>query len=908
MAQDTLLPITFQPNALVRSHIELRDTLIEDRPQVSVHRAAPPPKIQIRSNVRSPMSDDFPTPRANLNHVSPLTDRDTSASSSSDSESDQSSLWSKRSSRSDYDEMYDLSECEVEEVPIKLSSSVKRRVAKRVSRSRYPSIIIPSPAHWPTIEKLNSTTALSPPLKVSISPTMLSKLQDRTNRLPGASATPSLDGSLTSEELAVSSCPSTPDIQQQSDDEDLWQAPIQLDPAAINLLEHMHGDARNDEIQQVIEVRPEAEMREVGETPPVTGRFRLRTQDLAPPDPAESEDVLSALSVPSPGGFFASLDAAARKNWAGTGCTPTTSTATEFYGLPFNRGHSTELPTSTAASFYGVPWLERPENPIEQVIAVASPSSPQEPVTARRLVTSPTEMVPEVDEIDETYGETLKQTAAATLDRTQTWLFAQTAYMQSICEEEEVVNSFESVADAVPKTPDQASLNDSSPTSVYSSPSKKSVRFVEGTAEEPEKTTTERRRISPIHDGTFWEGWRHNKKANRAQDVFRHRQARAEAEQVKRTSLQSQHADQLLGKYKVTSTERPSPQRPISSFLHSETDDETKEIIQQAERERQALQQMESSYWHVDAQREVNGGKLLTSPIVQTFRGRKDVAILDIAGQVYCSWAWSVAHEHPDAAVYTTVSSDAEAHVAESSLEGPNNHFVVASPKLWELPFEDNSFDVVSARNLYTHLKTTWPKGETSDEWDLVLRDCLRVLKPGGYLEFNLMDAELVHPESSALALGVEFAFNLKTRSYDPCSGKSFLPRLKRAGFANIKRAWMVLPVADAVPRWVDSGKPSNGLRLFTPSTERGDSSPADFIEAGTPGAPSAPVTGSTKDVRAMTGLVGGRMWEQWMLKLNSEMGRSEKRCLDEVAKALEEGGKTAAGWRCLVGWAKKDA
>ena len=67
-----------------------------------------------------------------------------------------------------------------------------------------------------------------------------------------------------------------------------------------------------------------------------------------------------------------------------------------------------------------------------------------------------------------------------------------------------------------------------------------------------------------------------------------------------------------------------------------------------------------------------------------------------------------------------------------------------------------------------------------------------------------------------------------------------------------------------------------------------------------------APVTGSPKDVRAMTGLVGARMWEQWMLKLNSEMGRSEERCLEGVAKALEEGGKGNAGWRCLVGWARK--
>lgn len=67
------------------------------------------------------------------------------------------------------------------------------------------------------------------------------------------------------------------------------------------------------------------------------------------------------------------------------------------------------------------------------------------------------------------------------------------------------------------------------------------------------------------------------------------------------------------------------------------------------------------------------------------------------------------------------------------------------------------------------------------------------------------------------------------------------------------------------------------------------------------------PLTGSTTDVRALTGLVGARMWEQWMLKLNVEMGRSEKRVMGDVAKALEEGGKGNAGWRSLVGWARKE-
>ena len=864
--------------------------MIEDAPQVSLRRA-PPQRLQARVQVISPMSDDFPTPKA---ATSCLTIENSPNLSSSDSESDQSSMWSKRSSES-FDEMYDITESESEEVPIKLSQSVKRRVGKKDVKSRFPSIIIPSPGQWPTIEKLKSASALSPPLNINLSPSILAQLQERSLRVPSTSSAPSLDGSLTSEELALSSCPSTPDMSQASEADQAWEPPVQLNPSSIDLLQHINSETQFDQQHVVLEVSEEntAEMREIVDSPPITGRFRIDTHNLCPPTAEDADDELSALSVPSPGGFFASLDSTmARKTWAGVEPTPTTSTATEFYGVPFRSTRNSALTTSTATSFYDVPWSARPGNPVEHVVSLASPTSTQDPVTARKIVFSPTDVVAEVDEIDETYGDTLQQSASANIDRTQLWLSAQTTYMAAICEEDEVASSFHNVEDVSPKTPEQAS-----PASTFESPSKKSVRFAEAPSMllKDNLTTIEDRRISPIHDGTFWEAWRHNKRSQRARDVFQHRQARAEAEHVRRVSVPKQHADQLQGKFETTAADRPAPARPVSNLLPVAPEDEKKELLATVERERQALEQIQSSAWQLAAQREVNGGKLLTSPIVSSFKGRKDVRILDLAGQVHCSWAWTVAEEHPNATVYTTVSSDAEAHVLASSLDGPSNHRVVTSPKLWELPFDSEYFDVISARNLYNHLKTIWPKGCAADEWDLTLRECLRCLKPGGYLEFDLLDAELVHTDAVSQALGVEFAFNLKTRGYDPCAGKSFLPRLKRAGFRDIKRAWMVLPVADVVPRWNDSGKTGAAC------SER-------FITTdGTVQQFDPPLTGSTVDVRAMTGLVGARMWEQWMLKLNNEMGRPEKRVMDDVAKALEEGGKGSAGWRCLVGWARKE-
>ncbi|TKA44699.1 hypothetical protein B0A54_04650 [Friedmanniomyces endolithicus] len=792
----------YHPPALTRECS--RNTMIEDLPQVSVRRA-PPQKLQERPEVISPMSDDFPTPKANTSYV-----------------------------------------------PLKT--------------------VVESPASSDTQSDADSV--------------------------------------LTSEELASSTCPSTPDLHQRADGNE-WEPPTQLDPSALFLLRHISLEDDHDEVEVVIEVSEEAkaEMREIVESPPLTSRLLgIDTKNLALPKDAcnsEADDELSALSVPSPGGFFASLDSSVRRTWSNSSPGPTTGVATSFYSVPFRKERESVLTTSTAASFYGVPWRSSSAETVEQTISIASPKSDQYPVTARKIAFSPTDVITEVDEVDESYNATLEESAAVNMSRTQLWLHAQTDYMKAVCEDDNVVESFKLLEDAVPKTPDITSPNLSN-----SSPSKKSVRFADAGGQAGEGFSAEpAKRISPIHDGTFWQGWRHAKRSQRARDVFEHRQARAEAEHVRRTSCAKDHVQQLQGKYEITTADRPSPARPVSSLLPATTEVEMKEIIAQAERERQALLQIQSSAWALSAQKEVNGGRLLTSPIVASFKVRSDVQMLDIAGQAHCGWAWTVAAEHPEAVVYTTVFSDAEAHVAESSLEGPSNHFVVAAPNIWELPFEDNTFDVVSARSLYAYLKTTWPKGQSADEWDLTLRECLRVIKPGGYFEFDLVDAELVHADQVGQALGVEFAFNLKTRGYDPSAGKSFLPRLKRAGFGDIKRAWMVLPVADVLPKWTDTGKtPNSGssAATITPGAKRDDYFGPEAAERvispdGSVKYYEAPVTGSTRDVRAMTGLVGARMWEQWMLKLNNEMGRSEARCLDGVAKALEEGGKGNAAWRDLA-------
>ena len=885
-----------------------RDTMILNEPQESiVQRGTRLDKIPLPNpDLTGPLTPDLPTPRPN-----PNTNRVPSPVSS-DSPSDDSSTWSHRSSRSDFDELYDVTDSEDSDTdwPLHLSDSVKRHVAALSSSStssardrQRPSLVIPSPSEWPTIQKCQAAA----------------RLNATALRVPSTRSTPSLDESTSGDDAASLSCPSTPDNGRR-DHDDLWDCPVQLDPSSISLLQHIHGETRLVPMDPLVEVPEEApptcEMKEVGDSM----RSRIHIDTTMPRPPSLVDHEFSALSVPSPGGFFASLESSVARNaWTGKVSTPTTSTAAKFYGVPFRPDSPPPpvpaLPADLAAG------NTRPDDPIEQIVTPGSPAAPPGPPTATRivfsptrLVFSPTELVGEVDEIDETYDNTLQQTARVNIGRTRGWLDAQNAYMDAVCADEtDLSDAFAHVADVVPHTPENRS-----PVSSDVSPGKKSVRFAEFVETAAESGQGQVKRISPIHDGTFWEGWRRQKRSQRARDVFHHAQARAEADHVRRRVCPQQHLDQLQGRYEIPTAMRPAPSRPISNFLlpdgkEPEPDDRSVQV----ERQRQALEILAPSAWHLSAQRKIHGGRLLTSPIVASFKHRADIAVLDLAGASVCGWAWDVAMEHPKARVITTVSTDAEAHVGACAA-GPANHSVVAAPKPWDLPFSDASFDVVSARSLHTQLRTHVPAGTagSSDEWDLVLAACRRVLKPGGFLEFNLLDAELVHADPAAQAAGVEFAFNLRTRGYDPAPGKTFLPRLKRAGFAGVKRAWLVLPAAHVLPRWTDAGKTkpsssSSGTAAAAPPVP--DASPHRLVAPAPDGnGLTAVPLGSTTDVRAVTGLMGARLWEEWMVKLQGEIdgegGAGVQRALEGMARALGESGANGkAGWRYLVGWARKE-
>ncbi|KAJ8109056.1 hypothetical protein OPT61_g7733 [Boeremia exigua] len=819
----------------------------------------------------SPRSDDdFPTPKARLFDITPQP--------SPRFPFPPNSLARPRIDRvsrddSDFDSLYDVTDDE-SEVPLHASASVKNTSGPN-RRVRFPSLIIPSPTAWPTIEKLKSATSavpMTPSTLLTPSRHVLMMINSHNLQVPEHSAAPSLDGSLTSEELDRLSCPATPDTRSRRDSfstDSSW-APVQLDFQAMHTLQHL-GES----------VDEEEEEEDDQETPPAAPRAEMEMQQISRPSlgllipsiehqsSSDDDTPISAISVPSPGGFFSSLRSDARSTW---------SIPTRQASFPN---------TSTAEKFYDLPWEKQMPDPMPALpqrrltLSGDTLDGLDEVVPARPAVFSPVEDNVEVKEIkpseivfqyNENYNAELQKLSSANLEMTGRWLE----------EQDELAIALRSMGNM--SSPSLSSGTHSRGNSLDKPVLKKSVTF----AADP--VTTEEEEPNKIQ--TYVQGLEYIRSRCEKKDTFIHRQTRAEALHLQRRCNPAAHRDQLMGKFELNEPERPAPARPVSEFY---VNDPTalKERITRAQTERQALDQMLPGQWVAQAQRQLNGGKLLGKPAARCITRATSPRILDVGGISTNDWAWNVAYDYPYASVVTVNTAG---NNLSPNVVGPSNHKYTSVPNLWTLPFPNAHFDVVSARSLYELLKTNKPAGRSSDEYDLCLKELHRCLKPGGVLEFSLLDAEIMRAGRNAQAMGVEFAFNLKTRGYDAQASKTFLPRVSKAGFRDVQRAWVVLPMGQTAANWKEDL--NVGAKVAAQEKCIGESGVVEMQDA--------PVFGSTSDVSMLTGVVGSWAWERWMLRLQMEMGKEEEKLLEGVVQVLEEGAKEGSAWRTLTGWARK--
>jgi SAM-dependent methyltransferase len=812
---------TYIPQSLPQGRRFLRNTLIEEEAQEEQRY------IQEQQQMMRPYST-----LSTIVDASPVTEKEVSFNSRLQY------ARTMNQGQSQYNDLYDLTDDEADEIPIRISASISNTPQATPMSSRFPSLVIPSPSTWPSIHNYHKRGVDAPLLSPSmLSPTIVSPTPRALSQMVArhadiiSSGAPSLDGSMTSEELSSLSCPSTPDLGGMDADEG-WSSPIQLHPQALQTLDCLTGTG--SELDEPAMFVPQ--MREVDEQRP---HLEVDVGVLSEDQLDRSE--LSALSVPSPGGFFSTLEPITRNAW-----------------LP----PSEETPsTSIAERFYNVPWASRAEDTLEQVVEFDYEDNVTEgPPTARYLpLASPrhshgnniqtTEITIDPTEYKETYQDEIRAVSTANFDRTTRWLESQDDFDG---DDLAIGNgplsaplpskrgSFASIQSMLPPTPS------------------KSVRFA---IESPIEESVEEAEDIVVKEPIFVQSFEHLNQKSKVADAFVHRKTRTERLRLDRSCLFSSHVDNLEGKFEIGQEAQVTSNRPTSDFFTGEVQEEDRSVSI-AVRERRAVEQVRQISWNLEATKMLNGGTLLTSPTGKLMPNIHDGRVLDLGGQASCDWAWEVALVHPSSTVYTAYTADQSVN---PSIQTPTNHKQTKVPNLWTLPFPNDHFHVISARNLMSLLRLNKPAGKARDEYDLCLKECMRVLKPGGYLEFALLDADIVGGGRQASALSVEFVFNLKSRGYDSCPTKAWLPRLRRAGFAQVRRAWLTLPVA-------------------RPSEEQG----------------------TTADASHISGLVGSWAWERWMLRLHKEMGRDGDRLLDGVPAALEEGSQTGASWRYLSGWARK--
>ncbi|KAK4459086.1 Ubiquinone/menaquinone biosynthesis C-methyltransferase UbiE [Cladorrhinum samala] len=877
----------------------------------------------------SPLSDHFPTPRGMHFLAAPILPEtpscvpsdyeadndhlDNDDASSNASSSNPSFQWNPNRESimtdvTEFDDLYDVSDDETQRkqrlqangISRQRGSSKSTRSLKRSSRVSAGSrrsltpLVIPEEQDNAAGKKMLSPIPPTPPSAVAMSPAVLRLMELRqAQEIPRISAPPSLDGSINSEEMAALSAPPTPVIGCEDKGDQEWSG-VQLQPGALETLQALSGSESEveDAPTRVIELP-----QEMAEARPQRPRLNTGVVGRAPSFNRLSLAGLSKLVIPSPGGFFSELSSASRRTW---------NVNAGSQGPPPRPLHLDEAPSAIVERVIEWPAALDPE---DLPTAIRIESTPV-PITARRVPPTPkqtegvaSETVAEepsspivvneiVAEYDPDYVKKQEENALSHADRTQLWLMAQRSYLQGVTgfsEEHEETAASAQEPDAEVK-PEPAPKD----VEVEVEPRQKGVRF-----SEVPSTDKVPRNLPPKllrQESAYYRAFTDLTVRSNHNDVFIHRQPRFEALQAQRVSLKEAHRNQLLGKYQLTVVPQSAKKRMSTNVVRGDDNlvDDPEKL--RADKEADALSQMNMAAWNVSATKLLNGGRLISAPVGKrlarqsTFApnakglSRDRARILDLGGPVACDWGWHAALQYPNTKVYT-VTTKTIRQLSNCNPRGPPNHRQVAVERLTKLPFADDQFDLISARELHAVLKLSGENGV--DEWDACLKECMRVLKPGGYIEFSVLDADIVNAGPMGNAKSVEFSFALQTLGYDPKPTRCFLSRLAHAGFDDVRRAWVCLPVGP------------KHLPRPTVVTAR-DSTSGETVQVHQM---EAVVSGSTDNAAAITGVAAGWSWERWMLRAEMEKIAGELRLADTVTpgKAMHEAGKMIADVHAVV-------
>lgn len=899
----------------------------------------------------SPVSDHFPTPRGMHYLAAPILPSSPSTVSGADSSpTNSSNPWNRASvatENTEFEDLYDVSD-EDDKDPARSSPSVHRMHSHShrgsSSKQQIRLTISTGPPGaleaWSAVDepkKIASPMPPTPSAKLHMSPAQVEFMgKQQALEVPTISAPPSLDGSFSSEQLAAMSAPATPVIGNDETATDESWTGVHLQPGALATLQAL--SCGEDEVQeqpsQLLEIPQAPEMRQQLLRLVTSFSSQPAQEKLVSPS-RHSLAELTRLEIPSPGGFFSGLSPRTRSTWHVLEKSPevlhppTSTTAEQFYRCPWNAeasGPSASMRPDPVEDFYRS--FDLSSAPVERIVEVQDDDVSDGIPTARPVIQhkdsnsseetiiSPSSRIQDVPteivvDYDPAYARKQQQVALSHLDRTELWLLAQRAYLSGVNRIAGDNGTFKT-GDDVPEA-DEVATDAQRERDLASR--KKVVRFSIANSPAAQPKSLPHKLLQ--RESAYYRAFQDYVVRTQRHDVFIHQLVRFEALQAQRVALRKMHRNQLLGKYQLSVVPQSAKKRLSANVARGDLDltDDPERL--RAEKELEATNQMAMATWHVAAIKFLNGGRLITAPVTKQLAQLSRTSphkagavphrarVLDLGGQSTCDWGWHCALQYPNTKVYT-VTTKAIRQLSNSNVRGPPNHCQVAVERLTQLPFADDQFDLISARELPSILKFFGENGE--DEWESCLRECMRVLKPGGYLEFSILDSDIMNAGPLGLAKSVEFGFSLKTLGYDPSPSKAWLGRLTRAGFEGIRRMWTCLPLGA-----------KRGVRAppMSPSRtgEQGNGETA-------PRQTDAVVMGSSDEIASVCSIVGGWSWERWLLRCEMEKVAGELRladtvttgaavreagkCLEGVHAVMEEGRACKAGFRMLNGYARK--
>lgn len=762
---NTLSTIHIDGSLLARRCKNERPSLTRSRSNAISSHSHIPESISCSSSEHGDIEDDFPTPRASeLNGlVSSSHTEGSSAHSYPLSITTKQAVQVRDSAGTNLTYFEDSDYDGLDEgawfVPIKISPSIKKTL-EQIQRNSARPLSISIPHHKTNIKACRGSKDPVPP--TPLSPDALAALGQGYKKTTKNSSIPSLDSTATTLEMASITSPSTPiELSSEYEEGEVWDCPIMLDPRAMEVLNHISPDPIEFLSSPTSDSSngPKRAMEEIG-----LGIEQV-FDNLANKSSVEEEGTrLSTITVPSPRGFFASLDPAAQEIWRSRHVSPTTAIAEAFYDVPWRNEQSplAEIPLPTT-----LPQNNDNDDP-------------------EGLYSSDIPM-----EYDQDYQPKLLNESRANLDRTKVWLQTQEAWLEAKRHPEDArtnvmplhivddllnEGTLEDLAGLVgavpPPTTEQTQADPTNETSEPTLPSELPTRS------------------EPLLYHTFQQLLR----STRPLDPFLFQKTRADAVENRRLYLPTAHLANLCGTFIVQSTTRPKseffqhlPASPNGGVLAAR-----REAIAQAQEQRHMREQVQTSAWYLEALSYLTGGTLLPSLATKQISQKKSAGmkprVLVLADQPCAGFGWGVAMEHRDAKVYTAMVKSDRNRADWLVHRGPSNHRTVMIASPWSLPFPDGAFDVVSARTLHVYLHKM--------EYGNTLKEIYRVLAPGGILHFSVMDAVPTFSAGTLLdEMAGTFEAELNHAGYDAQPTRHVLPRLRRAGFVGMKRMRLALAI-----------------------------------------------------------------------------------------------------------------